>query len=261
MADYLAWLCYDGQVGLSTGLHAYSGFSAVYCECIGRLPESARAIKAWQKLEILGEGAPIPWLGVGAIASWMKDQQQPNYDIAADLCLIAADCYLRQSDWSLANFEDLSISSEHGVALHLGVPERGESTKTGVRQGVRPDHSGVADLLQQYKSKSQPGQRLFGLSPSQFAHCWRCACKALDYDAGPAHTLRHVGPSFDMLCGYRSLDQVRVRGRWRAKTSVLRYAKTHTLIAAENRFPDRLRNSGEAFLSRYLGGRSGVSIN
>ena len=100
----------------------------------------------------------------------MKDQHRPNYDIAADLCLIAADCYLRQAHWSLAHFEDLSIFSEHGIALNLGVPERGESTKTGVRQGVRPDHSGVADLLQQYKSRSKPGRRLFELSPAQFAH-------------------------------------------------------------------------------------------
>ena len=261
LADYLAFLCYDEQVGLSTGLHAFSGFNAIYPECIGRMPEAGRGVKAWQKLEVLGEGAPIPWEGVGAIAGWMRSQKSQKFSIAADLCLIAADCYLRQSDWALANHEDLSVSLEHGVALHLGIPERGESTKTGVRQGIRPDFEGVSDLLQKYKAKSQPGGRLFLLTPAEFSSCWRKACAGLQYDAGPPHTLRHVGPSHDMLSGYRTLDQVRVRGRWRAKTSVLRYAKTHTLIAAETRFPDRLRNLGLAHLQRFLGGRSSSAIN
>ena len=125
LADYLAYLCYDEQKGLPTGLHAFSGFNAVFCECIGQLPESNRAVKAWQKLEILGEGAPIPWEGVGAVACWMREQGTRKFSVASDLCLIAADCYLRQADWALANHEDVSVSLEYGVALHLGIAEQG----------------------------------------------------------------------------------------------------------------------------------------
>ena len=61
------------------------------------------------------------------------------------------------------------------------------------------------------------------------------ACRDLRYDAGPPHALRHTGPSWDLFSGNRALDQVRACGRWRAETSVLRYAKTHTLLAADAR--------------------------
>ena len=33
----------------------------VFGECIGKVPEASRALKAWQRMEILGEGAPISW--------------------------------------------------------------------------------------------------------------------------------------------------------------------------------------------------------
>ena len=144
-----------------------NGVSAVFVECRkGGLPEAGRALGAWHKLEVQGEGVAIPWEGVGAIAHWMAKQPTKKHRIAADVCLIAADCYLRKNDWSKLLHDDVVWSEDLGVALLLGVPERGETTKTGVRQGVRPDRKGVQDLIMKYYNRTGPGQPLFNLSVS-----------------------------------------------------------------------------------------------
>lgn len=46
------------------------------------------------------------------------------------------------------------------------------------------------------------------------------------------------------------MNQVRTRGRWRAKTSVLRYAKTNAPLAAAARVPDHITMRGKELLRR-----------
>ena len=61
-------------------------------------------------------------------------------------------------------------------------------------------------------------------------------------------TTRHTGASVDLARNYRSLDQVKRRGRWSAGKSVERYAKTGAWIAAEAAQPGWVRDRGSAFL-------------
>ena len=251
LSDYLVHLCYEDEQGYSSGTVVVNGVAAVFVEVAKRMPETYRALKAWGRMEVQGEGAPAPWEGVAAVAGWMAKMNDAKYRQASDICMIAADCYLRKSDWKLIQHEDVVEHPDFGVAILLGVPERGESTKTGTRQGVRPDRPGVAASLLRYKSKTKPGQKLFSLTSAQFDFCWRNAATALSYDIGPPHTLRHVGPSADAASGYRGLDKIKVRGRWQAKTSVLRYAKSHTLVAAAAILPEALRKKGAAFLKQW----------
>ncbi len=250
LADYLAHMCYEEEKSLAQGTCTLNAVLCIFVETAGHLGESARAIQAWKRFEIQGEGAPIPWAGVGAIARWMSEQNTETGRICSDLVLISADCYLRQADWNLLFHEDISYSSTYGLSMLLGVPERGASTKTGVRQGVRPDRPGVTSIILEYHAATCKGEKLFPIEPVTFARLWRKACVSLGYEAGPPHTLRHVGPSHDAAAGYRSLDQIQVRGRWRAKTSVLRYAKSHVLIAAGAKLPEKLRIVGNAFLEK-----------
>ncbi len=51
-------------------------------------------------------------------------------DEAADVALVAADCYLRESDWALIHPQDVTLSERYGVGIQLGAPERGGTTKT-----------------------------------------------------------------------------------------------------------------------------------
>ena len=71
--------------------------------------------------------------------------------------------------------------------------------------------------------------------------------------------LRHTGPSEDALEGYRALKDIRVRGRWRGKASLLRYAKKHSLLAAKARVPVRVKQLGEKRM-RPLGERAAKAI-
>jgi len=193
---------------------------------------------------LLLEGAAAPLEGVAAVAGWMANNDA-KYRQASDIRTIAADYYLCKLDWKLLQHEDVF---EH---LVFGVPERGVSNKTGTRQGVRPDRPDVAASLLRYRNKTKPGQKLFPLTSAQFDFCWRNAETVLSYDIGPLHTLRHVGPSADTASGYRELVEIKVRGRWQAKTSVFRYAKSHTLVAAAAILPEALRKKGAAFLKQW----------
>ncbi len=93
------------------------------------------------------------------------------------------------------------------------------------------------------------------MTPGQHRRGWNASCEELGYPAGPAHTLRHIQPSEDAPQGYRDQTQISNRGRWRGKTSVLRYPKTHVLLAAKARVPVRVRELG-ALREKQLDTRS-----
>ena len=78
---------------------------------------------------------------------------------AADVAVISADCYFRESDWSLLHPWDVSRSPRYCVSCQLGDPELGESTKTGPRQGVRPDRPEVEALLWKHKLLAEAAGR------------------------------------------------------------------------------------------------------
>ena len=66
----------------------------------------------------------------------------------------------------------------------------------------------------------------------------------------PPHSARHTGASVDLARNYRTLDQVKRRGRWSADKSVERYAKTGAWIAAEATQPRWVRERGGALLGQ-----------
>ena len=248
MADYLAYLCYGLQKGLNEGRFCFSGSQVVYPELFGKLNLAHRAIKSWTRLHVSGEGAPVPWEAVACIAELLRDGSDKGSE-AAELVLISADCYLRESDWQTLRREDIVESLDHGIGLLLGVAERGEATKTGTRQGVRPDRFMIADIIRQCRNRTRPGTKVFTISPSEYRQRWHSATKKLGFFPGPPHCLRHTGPSFDFLTGYRSLDHIRTRGRWSGVSStVLRYAKTHSYIAADAAQPTNVKEHGQVLL-------------
>ena len=159
---------------------------------------------------------------------------------------LSADCAPRESDWALIRAVDVVEAPEHGFAIMLGVAERGEQTKTGVRQGVRPELPGVVERLRRRRARLKPQDKLFTLTPARYREKWQRACRKLAYNPGPPHQLRHTGPSYDYLTGYRTLDQIRVRGRWAHNSStVQRYTKTHTYVEAQQAVPTSLRDHGQ----------------
>jgi hypothetical protein len=248
LAHYMSHLCFIVEAGVSEGRCAYAGMSTVFPELAELLPQAKRALQAWTRLHVAGEGSPIPWEGVGVIAAQLEADGELE---ASDIVWLSADCALRESDWSVIRRVDVVETPQHGVALLLGVAERGEQTKTGIRQGVRPELPGVVQRLQRRCASLRPQDKLFKLTPAQYRHKWSRACRRLGYNPGPPHQLRHTGPSYDYLTGYRSLDQIRVRGRWAPNSStVQRYTKTHTYIEAQQAIPPQLRDVGQAIYDK-----------
>jgi len=160
---------------------------------------------------------------------------------------------------------DISYSRTYGDSSQLGAPEKGLTTKTGPRQGVRPDRPLVERLLLHYRDEArQAGRhRLFSITPQQFYRAWVAACDALGYHPGPPHSLRHTGASFDALedwelgCCYRDLGAIRVRGRWKMEASVQRYSKTHVYLRALAEMSPSQQQRGAELYSR-LGRRPTV---
>ena len=243
LADYLAYLCYTENKDISEGRSALWGATCVFLELLDHTPLAQRALKGWERLSVTAEGGPIPWAGIAALINWFRQHGGPE---AAAVTLLATDCYLRLGEWDMLQVRDV-VDGASGMALLIGNPERGQSAKTGTRQGVRPDYSETEALLRERCRGRPPTARLFQISPEQYRRAWHAACHALSWWPGPPHSLRHSGPSYDAYCNYRNLDLIRVRGRWRAKTSVLRYQKTHTLLAAEAGLPPGIRKLGSNF--------------
>lgn len=142
-----------------------SAIPDVFAEMRGNMAHTARALKAWGRLEQGGEGEPCTWHEVGAISQQVADD---GFEEAADLTLLSGDGYLRQSDWHLVRKEDVQFA-ESKVAVILGDPTRGDTTKTGSRQGVIMDFPGSVLLLRKCYDRAQPGEKLFRLNPASFS--------------------------------------------------------------------------------------------
>jgi len=254
LTDYLAYLAYGERTYVGEGRLALFGVEYIFPE-LGPQTQARTALRSWDKMVVAGEGTPVPWVLVALIADALREAGEHE---AADIVILSADMYLRESDWSMLRAGDV-VNANGLVAIMLGVAERGEMAKTGPRQGVRPDYPLTAQILLERAAALRPDDLLFKITPAQFRAVFLAICVVLGIDVGPPHNLRHAGPSADAAYGYRTLDEIRTRGRWRAKTSVLRYMKSHTLIAAEARVPADLRARGELLLS-MLGERAAVAI-
>ena len=151
LASYLAHLCYDTDAGIQTGKNAIAGFQHVFPE-EADLPRANRALIAWTRLAITGEGTAVPWEGAFAISHTMR---KLGHEESADIVLIMADSYMRQGDWKMIQPEDITEEGQ-SVAISLGVAERGEATKTGFRQGVRIGRAFVAEIAKKHKRAMLP---------------------------------------------------------------------------------------------------------
>jgi len=64
---------------------------------------------------------------------------------------------------------------------------------------------------------------------------------------------RHSGPSWDRVKGYRTLQEIQKRGRWKASRSVNRYEKAGKLLAEYMDLPANLRTRAEQAVQELPG--------
>ena len=245
LADYLCDLCYAHNLPPSKGSLAFYSFTHIFPEHKGYLPEASRALQAWGKLDMGGEGGPLSASTIGAIALGMICFGCLLESLAL---LLSEDCYLREQDWSLLRKEDVASDGSR-VSITMGVRARGEKIKTGSNQGVIIDSEVVASLLWAVCCTLRSGDLVFPFPPIHYRKLWWQVLDRLGLRfCGPPHNVRHSKPAADISKGTRTLEEVRRRGRWAALSSVQRYIKDFLLIQHESKVPEPVRSQGQALM-------------
>ena len=68
----MAWLCYAEDSDVSKGKNLLLGLMHMFPDFDRGYPVARRALQGWQKVTIQGEGGPVPWDGVFAIAATLE---------------------------------------------------------------------------------------------------------------------------------------------------------------------------------------------
>ena len=68
----MAWLCYAEDADISESKNLLFGLVHLFPDLDRGYPQSRRALQGWQKVAIQGEGGPVPWDGVFAIAATLE---------------------------------------------------------------------------------------------------------------------------------------------------------------------------------------------
>ncbi|CAK0874453.1 unnamed protein product [Prorocentrum cordatum] len=251
---YLDRLVEDEGVGPHRGDFVVHGLAYVWPELSTGPPRSNRALRAWHRLHVAGEGGPQP-LELWAVLD--EAIRLAGSVEAADAAEVALDAYLRSAELFALRAADIAVdvdeAGEQIVALRLGVTERGERTKTGARQGVLIDRRHVSDMLVRRKSERDPSDRVFSCSVDAYRPALRRACDDVGVEHFPPHAARHSGPSHDAATGYRTAWAIQRRGRWASEKSVLRYMKTHALVAARAALPPNILERGSRLMPKKSG--------
>lgn len=225
--------------------HVYPEYKAV------EFPRSILALKGWGKKRPGGSWPPIPWTvvcGVSVVMSY-------RYGFNMALCtLLSFDAYWRP-------YEALGI---RGCDVYPPQPSHNleffcvetnpflahRPSKTGVYDdavliGDKPGREALTVLLQELiRRHGRTETKLFSFT----SETWRLAFQAILVLFGLAdrnyvlYSLRHGGPSHDLLYGHRSLEEARKRGTWSPTAGTLRryeqrghYSKELQALSAQTR--------------------------
>jgi len=247
---YLGKQCYVDHKHPHQGVLAVNGVCYLYPEAVRELPHAWRATKGWSRFAIVQEGQPVPTQALACMSAYLGGLGDPKAAIAADCIAIAADGYLREQDLFQLRIQDVVMTNDT-AALLLGQSQRGEGCKSGRDQGVVMDEPHSVDVLRRLTAGRDNDQKVFELTADEYRRFWKKAAKEVLGDskaAGTPHSARHTGASRDLTEGYRTLEQVMKRGRWKALNSVHRYAKPHAWYAALAALPSEVRDKGDLIL-------------
>ena len=156
-----------------------------------------------------------------------------------------------QIQFNLADFTRRAYGTNYVLCL---APSTGlERTKTKMQDDhvivghvVRKWVSEALDIFiaARFKGKNFTGKLFPGLTVAKLEKQVRRAVDLVgDVTELPEitpHTMRHSGPSNDIFRGWRKLEEVRLRGRWAAMTSVQRYTKHAKLLRSTKKIPAKV---------------------
>ena len=229
---WLEFLYADGQrKGLaSDGL---AGIQHFLPRCIGRLRQSWKLLKVWQKVEppmrVLPL-SPLVLLGMAGLAARLRLQ-----DVAAGL-LICFDGMLRSGELYNLTVGDITFYRRHAV-LRLGLTKSGK--RTG-REEMVVINSVIAVAWLKVACRGRSLQEpLLRRGADHFRKCFKLFLQAFSLDnlLLNVYSLRRGGATWDFL-SHQSMERTLLRGRWASTSSARVYLQDATALVAHLRLDD-----------------------
>ncbi|CAK0878548.1 unnamed protein product [Prorocentrum cordatum] len=242
--------CFVERAPLNRGIKLYHRLVHIFPAWRSEIPIALRALHSWGKYQQTWEGGPA---SIEAIYYIAREALRRGHVDEGMAFLLAYDCYLREQDWLQLRAEDVHVSygdSEEDprtikVAILLGRRHRSESVKTSQEQGLAIDDPGIALVIAECVKALGKQAFVFDTTATRAGSVRRQILSDGDMSwTGPMHTLRHSGPSHDILHTRRSIAEIQRRGRWTQSKSMAIYSKPHSLIVHNDRLPTKAKREG-----------------
>ena len=207
-------------------------------------PKAKQALKGWRMICPPQSREPIRWAAVLIVSGYLVNRGDRLRTLTAALYILCFDCYFRPSEALELRREALCTPRGRAPYNQWGVVVRPRAlgttpSKTGVFDDTVIVAEGCAERQWLCKVTAALHRRCRAGNPifdeltlpqiEKFMHEARRAT-GLALSCLVPHGLRHGGPSHDALHNTRTLEQIQVRGRWRAWESVRRYMKHGLLL-------------------------------
>jgi len=229
---WLEFLYADGQrKGLaSDGL---AGIQHFLPRCIGRLRQSWKLLKVWQKVEPPMRVLPISpliLLGMAGLAARLGLQ-----DVAAGL-LVCFDGMLRSGELYNLTVGDVTFYHQHAV-LRLGLTKSGK--RTGKEEMVVINSLLAVAWLRRACRRRSPSEPLLRRGADHFRKCFKLFLQAFALEdlLLNVYSLRRGGATWDFL-SHQSMERTLLRGRWASTSSARVYLQDATAMVTHLRLDD-----------------------
>ncbi|CAK0822424.1 unnamed protein product, partial [Prorocentrum cordatum] len=233
------------------GFAAVTFFTGLQKSAGALVPRSRRALQGFRRCCPPQSRLPLPREVVALIANELVRSGKLPCAIAI---ILIFELYLRPGEVFSVRGVDLvppvpGVTSAPCWAITLRAQEVGRSSKTNeFDESMRLDlerHAPLGPALKALCQGRSPRSPIFDFTLKDLvaAVCGVVRSLKLDEYLGDVHLcqLRHGGASHDSAGGFRSLEDVRRRGRWRSWASVRRYEKGSRIGQVLLKLPDDLR--------------------
>ena len=206
----------------------------------GLWERARRCLRGWQRLDPGCTLPPLAWELLALIVMTILEYDGGALRHEAALALLTMfACYFRPTEGTEIREEDLALSltneDHHALNLHPG--HRAEQSKVGLSdETIALDCKELPQLgaALAHLRQGKPKQRLFRISKDQLRAYWKRALLrlGLQHLKLQLYSIRHCGPSHDRRRKYRSVAEVKRRGRWASDKSMARY-EAHARVVQE----------------------------